>query len=132
MKRFLLLPIILIFLVSCAGLQLTDNQTLTVKKLSRIAGITFAMEKSEEIDQALSYLDYISGLEDSNLKKAAIDIAVKYAYEKYGKTSKTVILVAEVVDLINVIVPETGQPDIDLKLLDIAVAGFREGIILAK
>ena len=132
----IVLGISILFFTSCAGLQFTGNQEFAVTKLSRIAGITLGLEKPEEIDQALSYIDYLSGIEDANLKEAALNAAVAYIYRKYGKTNKTVIIVAEVVDLVNVVVPNNAAGDIgntiDMKLLNLALDGFRQGLILAQ
>ena len=124
-----------IVFTGCAGLQLTDNQEFAVTKLSRIAGITMGLDQPEEIDKALSYIDYVSGIEDASLKEAAIDAAVAYIYQKYGKTDKTVIIVAEVVDLVKIVVPGDVAGDIDvidMKLLNLALDGFRQGLILAR
>ena len=124
-----------IVFTGCAGFQLTDNQEFAVTKLSRIAGITLGLEKPEEIDQALSYVQYLSGLEDASLKEAALNAAVEYIYKEYGKTNKTVIIVAEVVDLVKVVVPDNAAGDIDkidMKLLNIALDGFKQGLELAK
>jgi len=126
----------ILFSTGCAGWQLTDNQEFAVTKLSRIAGITLGLEKPEEIDQALSYIDYLSGIEDANLKEAALNAAVAYIYKKYGKTNKTVIIIAEVVDLLNVVVPDNAAGKIgntiDMKLLNLALDGFKQGLILAQ
>jgi len=137
MKRLLFVLIAVCFLFSgCLGLETTESQDFMVKKLSRIAGITFAMESPEEIEKALLYINYIKSLEDGNVKEAAVAIAVKYIYDKYGKTSKTIILVAEVLDLLKQVVPDTIVPGPvipwDMKLLNIAVGGFEEGVNLAK
>ena len=138
MKRVFLALLAMVLLVGftgCAGFQLTDNQEFAVKKLARIAGITLALEQPGEIDKALSYIEYMEGIEDGNLKDAALAAAIEYVYKTYGETNKTVILVAEVVDLLKIIVPADvvpGSPSIDMKLLNIALAGFKEGLILAK
>ena len=131
MKRLSLFLLAIVFLTGCLGLQTTE-QEFAVKKLARIAGITYALEAPEDVDNALSYLAYIDSLGNKELKETAIDVAVKYAYDKYGKTSRTVILVAEVVDLLKIVIPDTGAVEIDMKMLDVAVAGFKEGILLAK
>jgi len=137
MKRLFILPLLIVFLfVGCAGFQLTDNQEFAIGKLARIAGITLALEKPEEIDKALSYIKYMEGLEDGNIKDAAMAAAIEYVYTKFGKTNKTVILVAEVVDLLKIAIPEGAiegiSPEFDMKLLNMALAGFKQGIELAK
>lgn len=144
MKRIITLETVLLtcvlalaFLMSgCAGLQLTDNQDFAVKKLARIAGITLAHEKPGEIEKALSYIEYIKSLDNANLRQTAINIGVKYVYEKYGKTTKTVILLAEVVDLVTTLIPPdinigTGEPIWDDKIVNAALDGFLQGILLA-
>ena len=131
----IVLGLAILFTTGCAGFQLTDNQEFAVTKLSRIAGITLGLDQPEEIDRAISYVDYVSGLEDANLKEAAINAAVAYIYDKYGKTNKTVIIVAEVVDLVKIVVPGDVAGDIDvidMKLLNLALAGFKQGLILAQ
>lgn len=132
MKKLCIVLMFAFLTVSCLGLETTDSQDYAIKKIARIAGITLGMEHPEDIDKALSYLAYLENIEDGTLKDAAIDVAVKYAYEKYGKTSKTVILVAEAVDLMKIIVPDETGATIDTKLLDLAVSGMREGLILTK
>jgi len=135
MKKLCIVLMFAFLFISCAGLQLTENQDYAVKKLARIAGITLALEKPGEVDKALSYIDYMEGIEDAKLKEAALAVAIEYVYKTYGKTNKTVILVAEVVDLLKIIVPEdTGNveiPESNLKLLNSALASFKEGIMLA-
>ncbi len=124
-----------ILFTGCLGLQLTDNQEFAVTKMARIAGITMGLEEPGEIDKALSYIAYVSGLEDANIKEAAIDAAVAYIYTRYGKTNKTVIIVAEVIDLVRVIVPGDvagGLDKIDMKLLNLALDGFKDGLELAR
>jgi len=133
MKRLFILPILLCFVLSgCLGLETTDSQEYAVKKLARITGITIGLEHPEDVDKAYSYLTYLDNLEDGTLKDAAIDVAVKYAYEKYGKTSKTVILVAEVVDLLKIAIPDEAGGNLDSKLLNLAVDGMKEGLELTK
>ncbi len=143
MKRTItttLLAIVLgltIVFTGCAGFQLTDTQEFAVTKLARIAGITLAFEKPEEIERVLSYIEYIQNLDNGSLRQSAIDIGIKYIYEIYGKTSKTVILVAEVVDLINKVVPPdvnigTGEPIWDDRMVNMAIDGFKKGVILAR
>ncbi len=131
----MLLSTICLFTLSCAGLQLTDNQEFAVTKLSRIAGITLGLEKPEDIDQAMVYIDYIKNIEDADLKELALTAGVEYVYKRYGKTSKVVIIVAEVVDILTVLVPEAAAGDIgkiDIKLLNLALDGFKQGLELAK
>jgi len=131
MKRALFISIALCFLfVGCLGLEVTENQEYTIKKLARIAGITLGLECPDDVQEALSYLTYLETIEDGKLKDAAIDVAVKYAYDKYGKTSKTVIFVAELVDLLRIVIPDETGTHFDTKLLDIAVSSFKEGINL--
>ena len=123
-------------LTGCLGLETTESQDYAIKKLSRIAGITLALEKPEEIDKALSYIEYMKGIEDGNLKDAALAVAIEYVYKTYGKTNKTVILMAEVVDLVRMVMPTDvvpgTTPEFDMRLLNIALAGFEEGLILAR
>ena len=132
----MVLGLAILFTTGCAGLLLTPTQEMAVKKLARIAGITLALESPTEIDKALSYIEYMEGLEDGNIKDAAMAVAIEYVYTKFGKTNKTVILVAEVVDLLKIAIPEGAidgiSPEFDMKLLNMALAGFKEGLILAQ
>ena len=135
MKRnlLILMAITLLFtFTSCLGLETTENQDFAIKKLSRIAGITYGLEHPEDVDKALSYLAYLDTMENGKLKDAAIDAAIKWAYEKYGKTSKTVILVAEVVDMLKYVIPDETGVGFDTRLIDIAVGGMTEGLLLTK
>lgn len=133
MKRvFLILLAVSFLFTGCLGLETTESQDFAIKKLSRIAGITYGLEHPEDVDKALSYLSYLDTLENGKLKDAAIDAAIKWAYKKYGKTSKTVIIVAEVVDLARFVIPDATGASYDTRLLDIAVAGVKEGLILTK
>ena len=137
MKRLFILPLLIVFLFTgCAGWQLTETQDAAVTKLARIAGITLALEKPGEIDKALAYIKYVEGIKDGKLKERALALAIEYAYKEYGKTNKTVIIVAEVVDLLKIIIPEgTGDitiPPENIELLNKAIAGFKEGLELAK
>ncbi|MEA2065885.1 MAG: hypothetical protein U9O65_02100 [Thermotogota bacterium] len=129
MKKLFVVISIFLF-VGCVGLQTTETQEYTIKKLARIAGITLALECPDDVQEALSYLTYLETIEDGKLKDVAINVAIKYAYEKYGKTSKTVILVAELVDLLKIVIPDETGTHFDTKLLDIAVSSFKEGINL--
>jgi len=136
MKKLLFVLLAVTLLFGCAGLQLTENQDFAVKKIARIAGITLALEKPGEIEKALTYVEYLEGIENTKIKEAALAVAVEYIYKEYGKTNKTVILVAEVIDLLQIIVPEgSGDiqiPESNLKLLNAALASFKEGLLLAK
>lgn len=132
MKRVFLILLAVTFLMGCLGLETTENQDFAIKKLSRIAGITYGLEHPEDVDKALSYLAYLDTVEDGKLKDAAIDAAVKWVYKKYGKTSKTVIIVAEVVDLAKYLIPDETGASFDTRLLDIAVGGMTEGLLLTK
>ena len=133
MKRLFLIPILLIFMLTgCLGLQTTESQDFTIHKLSRMAGIVYGLECPQDVEKALSYLAYLDTLKDGKLKDVAIDVAVKWAYNEYGKTSKTVILVAEVVDLLKIVIPDETGATIDTRLLDLAVSGMREGLLLTK
>ncbi len=150
MKRTItttLLAIVLglaIVFTGCAGFQLTDTQEIIVTKLARIAGITLGLDQPGEIDKALSYINYVQNLDNGSLRQSAISTGIKYIYETYGKTSKTVILVAEVVDLLNTALPENIVPglspdqdetvlnEFNMKLLNLALDAFKQGLILAK
>jgi len=131
-RLFLLLLAVCFLFTGCLGLETTDSQEFAIKKLARITGITYGLEQPEDVERALSYLAYLDTLEDGKLKDAAIDVAVKWAYNEYGKTSKTVILVAEVVDLLKIVIPDETGATIDTKLLDLAVSGMKEGLLLTK
>ena len=127
----------IMFMISgCLGLQTTESQDFAIKKLARIAGITLALEQPGEVDKVLSYVEYLESMEDGNLKDAALAAAIEYVYKTYGKTNKTVILVAEVVDLLKMALPTNAvpglSPEVDMRLLNVALAGFKEGILLAR
>jgi len=137
MKRLTVLLVILVFFVGCPGLQLTETQTFITKKLSRSAGISFAIEQPEDIEKALQYIEQIENIKDDSVRQAAIAFGIKYIYKKYGKTTKTAMLIAELLDTINFVIPEKQGDivqtiNIDTRIINLIVKSFKEGLILAK
>ena len=131
MKRLLLLLLAtaLIFVITgCPLTQLTDTQSYAFKKIARSAGIFIALEKPDDVQEALAYCEHISSLKTGALKEAALKTAMKYIKNKYGSSFKAVILMGEAVDLIKYVWPDETGLDFDTKLLDIAVDSFKEGL----
>jgi len=130
MKRLTALLIILVFFTACTGLQLTETQEYTVKKVARLAGIYLGLERPDDVSKALAYCDYLTGLESGKLKEAALKVAMDYIKKEYGQSLKAALLISEVTDLITYAVPDDMGLTIDIAKLDMAVKAFKEGLAL--
>jgi len=130
MKRLTVLLVILVFFAGCTGLQLTETQEYTVKKVARLAGIYLGLERPDDVDKALAYCDYLTGLESGKLKEAALKVALDYIKKEYGQSLKAALLIGEVSDLITYAVPNDMGLTIDVEKLDMAVKSFKEGLAL--
>lgn len=129
MKRLLIVLFALFFIGGCFE-NLTDSQGYAFKKIARSAGIFIALEKPGDVQEALAYCEYMSDLKTGKLKEAALKTAMKYIKKKYGKSFKAVLLMGEVADLIKYAVPDETGLEFDMRLLDMAVKSFAEGLTI--
>ncbi len=132
MKVFLSLILLIFIVTGCAGLQTTDTQDYTIKKVARLAGIFMALEKPDDVQKVLSYCEYIDSLKTGKLKETALKVALEYIQKNYGSGIKAALLISEVTDLISYAVPAETGLEFDPKLLNMAIVSFQEGLALSK
>ena len=139
MVRFLVLLFAVCFLFTgCAILNeyiATDTGALVVKKAGRMAGIVTGFEEPEDVEKMINYCDEMLKEKDETLKQAAMKTAYKYIYKRYGKNQKTVIIMAEISDLVGVIIDGdtlSFMDGWDFTGTDMFITAFRNGLILTK
>lgn len=139
MKRALFILIAVCFLfIGCPFFNeyvATDTGALVVKKAGRMAGIVTGFEKPEDVEKMIEYCDALLKEKDETLKEAALIYAYAYIYKRYGKNQKTVIIMAEISDLVGVIIKENTlsfMENYSFVAIDMFVTAFRDGLILAK
>lgn len=133
MRRLSLIFLAAVMLVAfgCVGLETTETQDYMIKKTARLAAIYLALERPDDVQEALSYCGYLSSLEDGKLKEAALKTAIEYIKKEYGSSVKAVILISEVTDLIQYAVPDDAGLTINPKMLNMAVEAFKSGLEIA-
>ena len=113
----------------------TDTGALVVKKAGRMAGIVAGFEKPEDVEKMINYCNEMLKEKDESLKQMAMKTAYKYIYKRYGKNQKTVIIMAEISDLVGVIIDGdtlSFMDGWDITGTDMFITAFRDGLILTK
>jgi len=138
MKRFLPILMAVVFLfVGCTVLNeyiATDTGALVIKKAGKIAGIAVGFEKVEDIDKIIEYCDALLLEKDESLKKAALEYAYAYIYDRYGQNLQTALLMSEATDLIGIVLKDEKLSFLDnynFEAMDMFVLAFRDGLSLA-
>ncbi|MFA9409363.1 MAG: hypothetical protein ACERKJ_11110 [Candidatus Dadabacteria bacterium] len=135
-KKFLILSLCVLF-VGCAILNEyvgTDSGALVVKKAGRIAGIAIGFEKPEDINKIIEYCDKLLLEKDIDLKEVALQKAYAYLYERYATTALTAALMAEVTDIIGIVLDGAELnflENYDFTAMDMFVEALRNGLAIA-
>ena len=139
MKRILFVLIAVCFLFTgCTLLNeyvATDTGTLVVKKAGRLAGIVTGFEKPEDVEKMINYCNDMLKEKDELLKQTAMETAYKYIYKKYGKNQKTVVIMAEISDIVGIVVEGdtlSFLDDYSFVAADMFITAFRNGLALTK
>ncbi|MBU0959808.1 MAG: hypothetical protein KKB31_07715 [Nanoarchaeota archaeon] len=129
MKKFIVLPLLLIFLIGCAGIQLKQEVTdVIVTMAARRLAYELAKQDQSIIRPGIIICDTLMATED--LKKA--DEVTAYAIAKLSELiGNDPLLKQDLTDLLSLVeIKITGPPN--LPKLKNAAAGFKTGLLMAE
>jgi len=138
MKRLFLALLMMAFLFTgCKVLNeyvATDTGAAVIKKAGKIAGIAVGFERVEDIDKIIERCDSLLEEKNEGFKKAALEMAYAYIYDRYGQNLQTALLMSEATDLIGIVLKgnKLSFTDIyDFTAMDMFIVAFRDGLSLA-
>ena len=133
----ILLGCVILFSTSCANvnafLESAEGQAV-MDHGGVIAGVMVGSNNLDKIDEGVGICDDFLKAENETVKQAALEAAVTYIFKKYGQTTQTMVIMAEVQKLAGVFMKDGKLGFLDNynpEILGKFVLSFRNGLAMA-